>query len=201
MKTIKLGFTLFILFIFQLSFAQKNYSDGYIITLANDTLHGKVRDKFVAFLIAQEKINFMDNDGNVTKYLAKDIKGYSKAGLLVYLTVPDNFGKKFAKLVVDGEVKLLILTKTGTNTASSPNGAGGFNHTQSSYSKDIYYLYESNTEKSTIVMRLDFKNQMANYFSDYEKLKNMILNKELRYNDLEVIVETYNKWKKEQISG
>ena len=199
MKTIKLGFTFLLLSIFTFSFGQKNYSEGYIITLQNDTIHGKIRDRFgIRLQIAPSKINFIDSKGTIIKYLPKDIKGYSKAGIIDYLTIQDDFGKNFAKLIVDGDVKLLTIKKSGTRMASTPNSTGGFTTTQSSYSNDVYYLYNTKTSNTTKVYQLDFKNQMTDYFSDYDKLKNMILNKELRYSDLEVIVETYNKWKKEK---
>ena len=199
MKTFKLGFTILFLSIFTLSFGQKNYSEGYIITLENDTVHGKIRDRFgMRLQIAPSKINFIDSNGNTIKYLPKDIKGYSKAGIVDYLTIQDDFGKNFARLLVDGEIKLLMIKKKGTNMTSTPNGQGGFTTGQSTYSYDAYYLFNTRTSIAKKVIQLDFKNQMADYFSDYEKLKNMILNKELRYRDLEIIVETYNKWKREQ---
>lgn len=199
MKTIKLGFTFLFFSIFTISFGQKNYSEGYIITLQNDTIHGKIRDRFGMRLeIAPSKINFIDSTGTIVKYLPKDIKGYSKAGIIDYLTIQDNFGKNFGKLIVDGDVKLLTIKKSGTRMASNPNATGGFTTIQSRYSNDVYYLYNTKTSNTTTVYQLFFKNRMADYFSDYDKLKTMILNKELRYRDLEVIVATYNKWKKEK---
>ena len=104
-------------------------------------------------------------------------------------------------MIVDGDVKLLTIRKTGTRMTSTPNATGGYTTGQSSYSNDVYYLYNTKTSITTKVYQLDFKNQMAGYFSDYVKLKNMILNKELRYRDLEIIVETYNKWKRKQTPG
>ena len=83
----------------------------------------------------------------------------------------------------------------------SPDGQGGFTTGHSTYSNDVFYLSNSRTSSARRVVQMDFKYQMSNYFSDYDKLKNMILNKELRYRDLEIIVETYNKWKREQKPG
>ena len=143
------------------------------------------------------KINFIDSTGTKIKYLPKDINGYSKAGIVDYLTIQDDFGKNFARLLIDGEIKLLAIKNAGTNLSSTPNGQGGFTTGYSTYSNDVYYLFNSRTS-ITKVLQLDFKNQMADYFSDYDKLKKMIINKELRYHDLEIIVETYNKWKREQ---
>ena len=41
---------------------------------------------------------------------------------------------------------------------------------------------------------MEFKSDLSDYFSDYSELKQQLLNKELRYADLEIIVNKYNKW-------
>lgn len=191
MKKIRLGFTLIFLSIFSFSFGQKNYSEGYIITWENDTIHGKIRDHFSSrSTFAPGIIKFIDNSGLTTKYLPTDIKGYSKAGFENYMTIQDDFGKNFARLIVEGNVKLLTIKKSGSFPGS--NGAGGYNTSSISY-----YLYDSTTSKTTKVNPLYFKSQMAEYFSEYSALKEMILNKELRNEDIEIIVKKYNKWKNE----
>lgn len=98
MRTFKLGLTILFLAVFTLCYGQKNYSDGYIITLQNDTIQGKIRDRFgMRLQIAPRKINFIDSTGTTIKYLPKELKGYSKAGIVDYLTIQDDFGKNFAR--------------------------------------------------------------------------------------------------------
>ncbi len=199
MRTFKFGVTILLLSIFTLSFGQKSYSEGYIVTLHNDTIHGKIRDGFGMFLsMAPSKIKFIDSKGTTKKYFPKDIKKYSKAGIVDYVTIKDGFRKDFAKLIVDGDIKLLTIKKSGTHMTQTMNGQGGFTTSHSTYSNNVYYLFNSRNSNTKKVYQLGFKNQMANYFSDYEKLKDMILNKKLRYPDIEIIVEAYNKWKRKQ---
>lgn len=195
----KITFTFLFISIFMFGFGQKNYSDGYVITLQNDTLHGKIRDRFlIRFQLAPNIIKYMDNNKIITKYKPKEIKGYSKAGLVNYMTIQDDFNKNFARILINGEIKLLTIRKSGSYSNSSSNGIGGTDTSYDSYSKDLYFLYNSLTSQTTKVYQIDFKNQMTNYFSDYEELKILINNKELRYSDLEIIVEKYNQWKKEK---
>lgn len=194
MKTIRLGFTLIFLSILTFSFGQKNYSEGYIITWENDTIHGKIRDNFSSrSTFAPGIIKFIDKSGLTTKYLPTDIKGYSKAGFENYMTIQDDFGKNFARLIVAGNVKLLTIKKSGAFPVSN----AGVGYTTSSINSISYYLYNPTTSQTTKVNPLYFKDQMAEYFSEYAELKEMIINKELRYQDIEIIVKKYNKWKDE----
>ena len=191
----KVTFSIFIIILvfsnYKLVFSQKNFSDGYIITVENDTVQGKVRDKFA---FSSRKVDFIDNQGNKCTYHPKDINGYSKSGIIDYMSIQEDILREFARIVVDGEIRLLKVQKTGTTTTSNTTGGTNYN----SYSQDLFYLYNTRTKLTTRVLKLDFKNFVSDYFSDNIKLKEMILNKELRFGDLEIIVETYNKWKRNQ---
>lgn len=184
----------------QTTFAQKNYSEGFIITLEHDTIYGRVRDRFpFRFPYAADKVVLMDSNGVKMKYIPREITGYSKAGMVNYLTIQDGLKKSFARLLVDGDIKLLTIRKTNTHTYAMPNGTGGFyTGFGGSYTYDVLYLYKTSTSVTTKVTHLDFKNSMAVYFYDCQPVREMIMNKELRYNDLEIIVEKYNKWKREE---
>ena len=200
MKPLHSGIILLLVLTFSLGYGQKNYSDGYIITHQNDTIHGKVKDQFgVQLILASPKIKFIDSSGSIKKLRPRDIKGYSKAGIIDYVTIQENLSKNFARVVVDGDIKLLVIQKVSTYMTASPTGPGtapGF-RTQAS---TVYYLYQSNTSETQRVSALSFKKDMASYFADHDQLKNMILNKELRFKDLEIIVETYNEWKDQMAS-
>ncbi|NJO69738.1 MAG: hypothetical protein HC830_11055 [Bacteroidetes bacterium] len=74
----------------------------------------------------------------------------------------------------------------------------GLIHSGDSYIKEEYYLFNVVNKQLTRVWESNFKTKMADYFSDYAELRNLILNKELRYNDLEIVVAKYNTWKRDQ---
>ena len=82
----------------------------------------------------------------------------------------------------------------------TPRGVGGFNTVSGgSYNTETFFLYKKIDNSYLEVTKMGFKDWVANFVLDYPKLKEMILNKELRYDDIEIIVEMYNKWKKQQI--
>lgn len=173
--------------------AQKNYTEGYIITLNNDTIRGKVKDRFpFRFKLAAKKISFIDSTGIEKDYLPKDIAGYSKADIANYLSIDMTFSKEFARIIVDGYITLVSFKSEGATSTMNANGGMTFG----SYSNETFYLYDRITKITTEVSSIGFKDAMADYFSDFPKLKEMIINKELRYADLEIIVEKYNRWKK-----
>jgi hypothetical protein len=130
-----------------------------------------------------KKIEFIDSTGKKTTIFPNEINGYSKADVANYLSIDINNEKDFAKIVNDGNITLLTYTQQTANTFMGP----------SQYV--TYFLYNRLTHKTQRVIQLNFKESMAEYFSDYPELQKMIINKELRYNDLEIIVEKYNKWK------
>lgn len=182
---------------FYLTKAQKNFTDGYIITLNNDTIRGKVKDNFPLRLSGlAKKISFIDSSGVKNDYLPKDIKGYSKGDIVNYISIDIGFGKDFAKVIVDGEISLLSCKSAGYNSTFVPSGgAGGGSWSHTASSSESFFLYRKYTGSLTEVTRIGFRDLVSGYFSDYKELKEMIDKKELRYSDLEIIVEKYNKWR------
>ncbi|NVO10032.1 MAG: hypothetical protein HXX16_08745 [Bacteroidales bacterium] len=186
-----------------LTIAQKNFCEGYIITLNNDTIRGKVKDNFPFRLTgAPKKISFIDESGVEKSYLPKHIRGYSKADIANYVSIDIGFGKDFAKIIIDGEVSLLSYESTMNNSSFTPNGgAGGGTWSHSTSSTESFFLYRKKKGSIVEVTRFGFRELLAEYFSDYTELKEMIEKKELRYSDLEIIVEKYNRWKKKNKSS
>ena len=183
MKVKKYFFTLFlIILISDYCSGQKNFSEGFIISLNGDTLFGKVNDNCNGLNFKPINIKFIGEDGKEKKYKANSIKGYSKSGIVNYLSIRDlNEGPFFAKILVSGTVSLLAsIVQTGASTGKGMDAR--------------MFLIHSNKSKTHEVFSMEFKSDLSDYFSDYSELKQQILNKELRYADLEIIVNKYNKW-------
>ena len=91
--------------------AQKNFSEGYIINLNNDTIHGKIKDSKSTFELNRKaiKIHFIDSSGKEESFLATKLKGYSKAGISNYKSLTDlNEGPFFAKIIIQGPLTMLV---------------------------------------------------------------------------------------------
>ena len=195
----------FIIFIFLAAgfttTAQKSFSEGYIVTLTNDTIKGKIKDYFPArFSIAPKKIAFIDSSGIEKVYMPKDLSGYSKADIANYLSVDIGNGRNFVKVEIDGYISLLSIKGKGTSIMFAPTGTGGMHPVSGgSYETETFYLFKKQDNAYLEVTKTGFKEWVASFVADNTKLKEMILNKELRYDDIEIIVKIYNKWKEQQL--
>jgi|GEM_PF-1469187 len=175
-----------------------NYCDGYIVTLKNDTIYGTIKDQFHNnSQLASDKVVLKDNRGKKTTYYPTEIKGYCKSDTEYYFTVQDGKKKSFAKLIVDGELKLLKIHKIYAQPY--PMGGGAVGSVSVPYT--AYFLNNKSTGKITKVIKKDFYRVMSVYFSDCEPLSEVILSKELGYKDIEIIVDRYNKCKAEKYSN
>jgi hypothetical protein len=85
-RTIQL-LTIILLFSSSL-YGQKDYEEGYVVNMRNDTLYGKIKDsKPGPFAVLYKKIRFKEEGALFTKrYTAEKIKGY-KAGIRVYESI------------------------------------------------------------------------------------------------------------------
>ena len=184
------------------SFSQKHFVEGYIITFENDTLHGKVRDRFrFQPHIQPSFIKFIGNSGKAKKFKPKDIKGYSKNDIINYVSIKSGyFNYKFARIKLDGIIKLLALQSETSNIQHFIHSNNFNDHSPYSEGRLITkaYLYNSLTGETTKIKQMNYRKQLSEYFSDHERLKNLILEKQLGLSDIEVIVKEYNKWKETQ---
>ncbi|HLN53877.1 MAG TPA: hypothetical protein VK212_09220 [Lentimicrobium sp.] len=169
-----------------------DYSDGYIITLSNDTIYGSIKNRFGnKSQFYSGKVVLKGTRGRKTTYYPTEIKGYCISDVEYYLSIQDGKKMRFASLIVDGEIKLLKIY----NQNNVPYSSGAVVVTLS-YLANPYielYLYKTATGETTKVMKRDFNTVMSVYFSDCKPVSEMILNKELRYDDLEIIVDRFNK--------
>jgi hypothetical protein len=190
-KTVSMNYKFIFLIAYFFTFlnlclAQKNYSEGYIVTLNDDTIFGKIKDVASTFSMNARpiKISFIDREGKKESYKANNIKGYCKSEILKYITITDqNEGPFFAKVIIVGPVTLLAVDGVAAKSSNYPT---------------IYFLRNKKTHP---VSGFDFANDVSDYFKDYEELKELISNKALRFPDLEIIVIKYNKWYLNKLHG
>ena len=184
-----------IVFLFPLLLnGQTGYSEGYIITYENDTIYGKIKDRAGSLSSSNYlKIRFMNDEGEIEKFSAYDIRGYSKSGLINYRAIEIE-SKYFAEVIEDGPLTLLANDKKQYELQTNTGTNGDFtNSTTTTNVYSHYYLQKKGSDKVTEVTKWNFKKKMSQYFMDYPELKEQIDNKSLRFNDLKLIVKKYNK--------
>lgn len=174
------------------TFGQKDFYEGYIIALNDDTVYGKIKDKRPAVSMNQKpiKISFIGSNNIQITFLASQLKGYSKGDIKNYVSIRDlNEGPFFSRVLVKGPLSLLTTQVEGVafyknQPAMLPQRVNDSRE----------FLVHKNKKRTIEISMLEFKKQMAEFFADYYELQQSILNKELRYSDLEIIVSRYNDW-------
>ena len=174
---------IFLLFIFISidGLAQEDYQDGYVVTVKNDTLFGRVSDrKLGPFGGIHEKIK-LKGKGLKKRFAAKRIRSYKKGDSL-YRTMFLDGEYEFLRVVSEGPVSYYAfeLQEQGEQLVL-----------------DIAYLrkYNSNT-----LLRADQgifglkRKRLSQFFADCPPLVEKIQNKELK--QVFEVVNFYNEWKK-----
>jgi hypothetical protein len=184
----------FFLLLSALCYSQKGYVDGYIITTAGDTVHGKIKDTHSGFQSASRSnhILFKAGDNKETKYKPSDIASYSKLGMVEYISIKMNLSSEFAEVIEKGDATLVRIESKSTTPSMNANG-----DLTTSYdiSSETYYIVRNRLDPF-LVTTINFKNGMKKCFGDYPELMTLIDNKSLKYNDLKLIVKKYNEWKR-----
>lgn len=177
---------LLILLVFPLiSFGQKGFSEGYVITNKNDTIRGKIKDSPGGILgdSHYSKIRFIPTKGKQQKLGVHDIKEYSKAGIVKYRVII-SITKEFAEVIIDGRVSLLTYTYKPLDDDDDSLNSGKISN---------YYLQKTSDTKVSQIREISFKKDMSLYFRDCPELKQLIDSKSLRFNDIKLIVKKYNE--------
>jgi hypothetical protein len=114
----------FILSLSTLCYSQKGYVDGYIITSSGDTVHGKIKDTFGTFQSASRSnhILFKADDNKEMKYRPSDIAGYSKLGMVEYISIKLNFTSEFAEVIENGDATLVRTENKSTTPSMNAHG-------------------------------------------------------------------------------
>lgn len=144
--------------------------DGYILTNANDTLHGTVilykADNFINVKLMQEGATKIQN------YRADKIRAFY-VGAAHYESLILNNTHYFFKVVLKGQISL-------------------FEQTNIKNTKRSYYLLRK--DYLVKVPKMHFRKNMIEYFKDCDELCKRIKHKEFKFNDLDKIVLEYNNW-------
>lgn len=196
-KTLGILLIIFILFPHQKTFAQKGFSNGYIITNENDTLFGKIKDrKHGTFETIYKKVRWKGDDGKKFKFDAYDVNGYNVDGaeyVSMWFTETTIF-LSFSSFSNPNEGKKIFFLRAYSGYLSY---------------YFIEYVEDGRIEKRGYFKRADEnelvfvrtglfginKKRLISYFNDCEELQSMIESKKIT-NPYEIL-EFYNNWKKE----
>jgi hypothetical protein len=195
-----------LVFIVQLSFSQKRFSPGYLYTSNHDSVAGKIKDRLF-FASSGKKIKFIGADGKVKKYKAKNLFGYSKLGIVKYLSTPASpFGGqlRFMRVIEEGDLVLLSYTYTHSSGGTYGSSYGGFSNgmymgSGGSTTTTRFYIVKSGVKgKTGRIPYIGFKNFMVDYVSDDAEVKKLVEEKSLTYSDSQLIVKKYNDNKRKK---
>ena len=178
--------------------AQKYYTEGYIILLSGDTIHGQIKDVKDAATANIKPITiwFQSRDGVEKKYRATDISGYCRASNLKYFSVRDlDEGPFFARVIIQGSLTLIALSSCYGEYYLGRSYSGlDSKLLKDAMRKSRFFLLHINKKSTHEINKIFFKDDMFQYFSDYPELQQMIADKQLKYEDIEIMVKKYNKW-------
>ncbi len=192
-----LGF-LFLLFFLGLptkSIAQQDSQKGYVVTVANDTLYGEVRDrKTGAFGKLYKKIKFKGKKGK-SRYAPKEILSY-KIGNTKFESLPlistGHFFDDEYEVNNNGDFRFLKVVEKGYLSYYQLE----FEDADSGYIDSIAYFMKKGDTRLVRVNQGIFglkRKKLATFFSECPELAQDIQNKQVK-NPLE-IVRFYNNWK------
>lgn len=189
----KLKFSISIILFFVLNVSNAQYIDGFVITSDGDTINGTLKN--LGITTSCSKVKFYYDNGEKGKFKVGNLKGYQRGNEAyvvrmrerpLSLTRPM---KSFMKVLDHGKVNLYEYNYTVNSGGYM--GAGGVMVGSYSSNRTDYYL-EKSSGQLMLVRTGNFKKEMSNYFKNNKDLSASILEKELRYNDIEEIVRIYN---------
>jgi hypothetical protein len=190
-----------------LVFAQTGFENGYIINYKGEKVYGKIKDrKGTGYINSWQKIQFINNAGEMEKFTAEDILGYVKNDTTAYQTLALGIEEKKRFLAkVENAAVILFADIKGygpkkVQAGPSPFGAGLYiyvrigNATQKI--EGAYYLQKKNDTGSLMEWRsMDYKRTAGYFFGEDKELLKAIEEDKFGFSDIQNIVKTYNEWK------
>ncbi len=175
-----------------LTFGQYSYDTGLIITINNDTINclvpldvsygNKILIKIDNGTIEKE-MNSSDIKYLVTKYNVFESISY---------TVKKKEKNKLMRFIIEGNINLYSYTII--NTGNSYSAAGG---TTTMYTAPTIEYVIKKDKKTYYLKKRKFNETIIPIIKGATELINKIENKEYQYNDIEKIINEYNKFHKE----
>ena len=192
------GFFSTLIFFFGLPFesiAQDDYQEGYVVTNANDTLYGMVRDrKTGAFGKLYKKIKFKGKRGK-SRYAPKEIKSY-KIGDITFESMPLISAGHFFDVEYEvsprGDFQFLKVVEKGYLSYYQLE----YEDSDSGYVDNTAFFKKEN---GNILVRVNQgifglkRKKLAAFFIDCPELAERIRTKQIK--DAMEIIHFYNDWK------
>ena len=141
----------------------------------------------------------MDAKGNKSNITPDKVRGYCRKGSVFYRTLPVGRESKlqFARILEMGDVILFGYTTNTFVDAMAPaksNKNAADNHITSVI--DYMYFYQKSKDPNSLmkVKKDKFESVSLFYFKDDAELIKKIEDKSLKYEDIELVVKTYNQF-------
>ncbi|MBS0000746.1 MAG: hypothetical protein KFF73_17320 [Cyclobacteriaceae bacterium] len=194
------------------SVINKNESqEGFVIGIAGDTVYGQIQYDYPVSM--QKQVAFIQNAGvrNQATYGPADIRGYgmnnkrwiSSRVIMETYDGPYQFARFGLVETIPGPLALLRIfeeidkkkKKLNSDQADRIYRNIQFNWDQSSFD-DLYIKKHEDpaTPVSSKEFKRSFSEKILHYIGDHQELREKILDKSWGYNDLEKIVNEYNRW-------
>lgn len=165
------------------SFAQSDVElDGYVVTYTNDTIYGEIYDLQLGTTNGSIRV---EHNYESTTLKFKDFKAYKRGSAVFVKRMHSSFKTKegsFMQVIITGDVILYRLDYADADYE------GGYENAL----QHDYYVEKFGGELS-VVNRSDFKNSIMPFISDKPEIKEKIETQEWVYDDIALIVKSYNR--------
>ena len=174
----------------------KKVYNGYVVTISNETIHGKIQ--MLSPTLNEVKVKFIHKDGKKQTFKAKDLKSYS-------FQVP-----VYNKATKSRQMQWITYTKKTVDQAPIPFGTKNvlleqqekgqinlYNHfveTRSGATSMIHMYQVEKGDEMVSVTRKNFKKVMKEMVADYPELAAKVGKKGYGYKYITNIVAEYNQY-------
>jgi len=195
-----------LLVLFTISFTtlgKSKYAEGYIVTLEQDTIFGRIKikvDKEDVFLPSkvEDKIVFVPDGGKRTAYLPGSIRYFSffyNFETLIYASVPYFNGQLFMKVISEnGFLKLYQFYPDEEKGLANAYELAEFVYAADFNTIRFFYILKPDGE-FLFLGRHTPRNKILSFFGDDPELAEKIGSREYKYTDVYRMVREYNSHK------
>ena len=173
---------------------------GYVVTIRNDTIYGKL--KLLSKEASCQTIKFADLNGMKRKFRMEEVKAYNRGHDLYFKkrikksrrSIWSLGGKLdvFMKLVDPGKIRLFEYHYTVEDEDYTENESWEDIISLLTPDYAVAYYLERNGNLQ-LVPKIGFRKNMIAFFADSDELVNRIGNRELGFRNIKQIVRIYNR--------